>query len=138
MPPPPRPGLSGRIKDELETLVSARMANGRPRPLPVRAVPRGAERPISGQRLRGQGEMSKEGPQPAPVSLQTPSPGVLGAPSRLRLQARELTWRPALDQVMSALGAAGLLCVCAVSGVWSRVVSCHDVSRRGSSPGSRV
>lgn len=109
------------------------MARGRPRPLPVRPVPRRAERPIPGQRRRGQGEMSEEGPRPAPVSLQTPPPGVLGAPSRLRLQTRELPWRSAWDQVMSALGAAGLLCVCCLRGLVPSVW-CRDVSRRGLEP----
>lgn len=45
---------------------------------------------------------SKESPLP-----NFPSSEVLGAPSRLQLQAQEPTWRSAMDQVISALSHRG-------------------------------
>lgn len=41
-----------------------------------------------------------------------PANPVSWGPSRLWLQTREPTWQSTLDQVMSAVGASGLLCLC--------------------------
>lgn len=116
------------------------MTKGRRRPLPVSTVPLWAELPIPWPRLRGQGEMSRKGQRgrarrahaqlPSPYK---PSSGVLGAPSRLRLQTREPTWRSALDQVMSAGGRWTVVCVLSLG---SGPVSCGVAMcrSRGSSP----